>query len=174
MPVMQTWECLWCGKTCEREAVRGQRPKWCSRPCRAAAERAKVPSRACVVCGTSYQPTYDGQRYCSQECVHARQRKPRTSSPEPGTPRDARSELRRAIEDADYPRIIEAVRARVEVVGECWVWLGQVDRNYPMLRVSNGKAKSARSTCTALCSRRRSAHRSVCRPRIIAVVTAAA
>lgn len=64
------WSCQACGKRCERERVRGQRPKWCEE-CRRMGVRASW--RTCAAC--SKQFIGSGAAYCSLSCRPQSRRK---------------------------------------------------------------------------------------------------
>lgn len=61
--VVQTWDCLACGKKCTRPATKGQRPKWCEE-CR----RIKVSSGRWIP-STTRRAIYDRDNWTCGICL---------------------------------------------------------------------------------------------------------
>ena len=129
----QTWTCGHCGKRCERQRVRGQRPKWCSDECGWKARGMK--SGTCAHCGVEYMG-YSGT-FCSVAC--ARRARPKKAPPPPkpkAAPADLRSPLRRAIEEVDAPGVLSAIMARTARNPDgCLEWQGRMKDGYPIVNV---------------------------------------
>lgn len=141
MASVQVWNCQLCGVRCEREPVRGTRPKWCGPRC---AGRGKNLIRGvCEGCGTAYAG--QGERFCSKSCASSH---PRSDRPKRKTRsreelqdlwRSQRSDLRASYEDGDTAGYMLAVKGRASITEDgCWRWSGAFDRHgYP--RVKLGK-----------------------------------
>lgn len=141
MASVQVWNCQLCGVRCEREAVRGTRPKWCGPRC---AGRGKNLIRGvCEGCGAAYSG--QGERFCSRSCAASQprrlapKRKTRTREELQELWRSQRSDLRASYEDRDPTGFTAAVKIRSSVTEDgCWRWAGAFDRHgYP--RVKLGK-----------------------------------
>ena len=122
---IQTWTCGYCGKKCEREAVRGTRPKWCSPAC--ANRGPKQVRGTCKVCGLEFIGY--SKELCSRQCSSMARRKPLTARPK----QDKRSPLRRAYEDGDWPAVRQILLANTTTVDGCSIWLGRIKRGDPQV-----------------------------------------
>ena len=135
---MTVWNCLACGKQCEREPVRGQLPKWCE-DCRARGAKRQVK---CAHCGVKCWTWHKG-RYCSRSCATLDHERPELKpKPIPKTQaeleamwRAQRSPVRAAIEDGDPDLFFAALVAQANTTGDCWVWPRLNRSGYPTVRL---------------------------------------
>lgn len=132
----ETFACHQCGTSCERPLARGQKPKWCSPQCSDLAKKARAGT--CEFCGADFYG--HGARFCSRECGNKARRKtkptPRTHDQVAEVWRSRRSQLRAAVEDADPPAVMRAVRERVTVDEHgCWIWSGRINDGYPTVKI---------------------------------------
>jgi 5-methylcytosine-specific restriction endonuclease McrA len=139
--MIQTWQCQTCGAECQRQAVRGQRPKYCERrEC-----RPKILSdQRCECCGNQLRSDY--RRYCSTMC---RQRD-----------RAAVKSAAQAARRRDTARAKAALAADGTVAGSTWTWsAGLCDicrRPFVVRTKSPTSPRIAR--CSARCSSLRRAN----------------
>ena len=138
MSSIQYWNCLECGKDCQRKAARGQRPKYCSIECGHRYNgntKLQGLSYLCHGCKSIFTPNDYRDKYCTYQCfVDHRPRK--TPAPKVA-PVDRRSPLRKAYESKDRDAFIEAIRVECKRVDDCWEWTRSIDtKGYPRVRIA--------------------------------------
>ena len=146
MTIIQYWTCLECGAGCEREAVRGQRPKYCTSTCRDNYNwRKKLAGLVyfCFGCKAEFEPRDYRDKYCTHQCaVDSRpEREVPKKKPAPRkAPRDLRSPIRRAYEDKNFDGLLTAIKDDTARVDDCWEWQRSLDEDgYP--RVNLGQKR---------------------------------
>lgn len=128
-----TITCAECGKTVQAPRVGTH----CSRKCAASAggrasgthsQRAAASKKLamCEWCLTMFITNAHGGNCCSKNCTELMAGK---------RAKDSRSQLRAAFEDGNYDAFVVALKARCNVVGECWEWSRQKSKGgYPVIK----------------------------------------
>ena len=129
---VERFTCANCGKSCERQLARGQKPKWCSQRCADRGKNAK--KRTCAFCGRHYIGL--GVKYCTPRCSNDARRKPAPPK-QAALPFDQRSPIRAAYEDQDHKRLLRAIRADTKLTPTgCWAWTRRMTPDgYPEVRI---------------------------------------